>query len=82
MFKVTVDVFGTYNRGKLVGQTNPKQVVSLTMFGDSVKAALGKINKATNGAIFNVVKVDDLRPAWTRRLDSPVAVMQALARAA
>ena len=61
--KVTVDVYGTYTHGKLAGQTNPKQVVGLTMFGDSVKAALGKINKATGGALYAIVSTEDLSPA-------------------
>lgn len=62
MFKVTANVFGAYTFGKLEGQTNPKQVIGLTMYGDSAKAAMGKINKAANGAFFTVEKVEDLRP--------------------
>lgn len=50
-YAVTVDVFGTYSHGKLAGKTNPKSFVTLTIFGDSVKQALGKINRESGGAL-------------------------------
>lgn len=60
--KVTAEVFGTYSHGKLAGLTNPKQVVSLTMFGESAKAAISKINKASNGAFYRIASVVDMSP--------------------
>jgi hypothetical protein len=60
MFRANVDVYGTFSHGKLKGQTNPKQVVSLTMFGDTVKAALGKINRECGGATHIVREIRNL----------------------
>lgn len=78
-FKVSVNVFGVYTHGKLAGQTNPKSSITLTMYGDTVKAAFSKINKAVNGAFFSVIKVDDLRPAHIRALDVALARMPHMA---
>ncbi len=63
MFAVTADIFGTYNHGKLAGRVDPKQRVSLTAYGSTVKQATAKINRMANGALHTIASIRDLDKA-------------------
>lgn len=57
--KVTFDVFGVYTHGHLAGKTNPKSVVSVSMWGRDVGHACGKLTSQTNGATFKITGVEE-----------------------
>jgi len=63
MFAVTADIFGIFGHGKLKGRVDPKQRVSLTVYGATVKQATAKINRITEGAVYNIASVRNLDKA-------------------
>lgn len=43
--KVVASVFGRFTHGKKKGQVNPKSAVTMTLYGNTVKDAFGKLFK-------------------------------------
>lgn len=43
-FKIVATVFGEYQHGAKVGKTNPKAFTRMTVYGDTFKKAIAKLN--------------------------------------
>lgn len=58
-FKVEMDVFGVFTHGKNAGKVNPKALVHITMFGETVREAIGKMVSDSLGAFYKVTNVEE-----------------------
>lgn len=63
---VLFNLLGIFTWGSKKGQVNPKEVVQVRLYGESVKDCIGKMNSQSDGGRWHIAEVEDHSDAYSK----------------